>query len=179
MNILNKLYVTCFRKERPKIMSNVLEAIGHTPLVQLNNIPREEGVNCRVCKLYLSWCIEGKTFICSTLMHRFGAHLQLKLVKTRPLVFLLFYSVKYGWFVFVLHLALYLVSINITHCLWVKSSCLQQALMTVFWTKNTVVFCFLTLLLFALWWFEYRQCLMSLQVDAILCSQQLVRTKEF
>ena len=84
MNILNKLYVTCFRKERPKIMSNVLEAIGHTPLVQLNNIPREEGVNCRVCKLYLSRCIKGETFNGSTLMLRVAG--QLQLVKTRQLV---------------------------------------------------------------------------------------------
>ncbi|XP_059617676.1 cystathionine beta-synthase [Phlebotomus argentipes] len=32
--------------ERPKIMPNILHAIGHTPLVKLNNIPKAEGIEC-------------------------------------------------------------------------------------------------------------------------------------
>ncbi|KAF6021025.1 CBS [Bugula neritina] len=35
-------------KESPKVMKNILDAIGNTPLVQLNSIPAEEGVKCRV-----------------------------------------------------------------------------------------------------------------------------------
>ncbi|XP_067937979.1 cystathionine beta-synthase-like [Watersipora subatra] len=36
------------RKERPKVLKNILGAIGNTPMVQLNVIPKEEGVKCRV-----------------------------------------------------------------------------------------------------------------------------------
>lgn len=31
-------------------MDNVLQVIGHTPLVRMNAIPKEEGVKCEVCK---------------------------------------------------------------------------------------------------------------------------------
>ncbi|GFR09773.1 cystathionine beta-synthase [Trichonephila clavata] len=36
------------RPKRPKIMSNVLEAIGNTPLVRLNQIPKEFGIKCEM-----------------------------------------------------------------------------------------------------------------------------------
>ncbi|GAB0094417.1 Cystathionine beta-synthase [Sergentomyia squamirostris] len=32
--------------ERPKVMPNILHAIGHTPLVKLNHIPQAEGIEC-------------------------------------------------------------------------------------------------------------------------------------
>lgn len=31
-------------------MDNVLQVIGNTPMVRLNTIPKEEGVQCEVCK---------------------------------------------------------------------------------------------------------------------------------
>uniref|UniRef100_A0A914HI22 cystathionine beta-synthase n=1 Tax=Globodera rostochiensis TaxID=31243 RepID=A0A914HI22_GLORO len=37
-----------YPKERAKIMESILEAIGHTPLVKLNRIPTEYGVECNV-----------------------------------------------------------------------------------------------------------------------------------
>lgn len=32
--------------ERPKILPNILEVIGHTPLIHLNKIPKAEGIKC-------------------------------------------------------------------------------------------------------------------------------------
>lgn len=37
-----------FPKQKPKILSNVLEQIGETPLVRLNKIPKQMGVKCEV-----------------------------------------------------------------------------------------------------------------------------------
>uniref|UniRef100_A0A1L8DZD1 Cystathionine beta-synthase n=1 Tax=Nyssomyia neivai TaxID=330878 RepID=A0A1L8DZD1_9DIPT len=34
--------------DRPKILPNILHAIGHTPLVKLNNIPKAEGIECEM-----------------------------------------------------------------------------------------------------------------------------------
>lgn len=34
--------------DRPKILPNILEAIGHTPMVRLNRIPKAEGIKCEV-----------------------------------------------------------------------------------------------------------------------------------
>lgn len=36
-------------KPRPKMMDNILSAVGNTPLVRLNNIPKAEGI---VCEMY-------------------------------------------------------------------------------------------------------------------------------
>ncbi|KAL1460716.1 hypothetical protein WDU94_012669, partial [Cyamophila willieti] len=35
-------------KQRPKILPNILHAIGNTPLVKLNNIPHQEGLQCEI-----------------------------------------------------------------------------------------------------------------------------------
>lgn len=35
-------------KPRPKILPNILHAIGNTPLVRLNNIPKKEGLQCEL-----------------------------------------------------------------------------------------------------------------------------------
>ncbi|XP_075222028.1 cystathionine beta-synthase [Lycorma delicatula] len=35
-------------KEKPKILNNITEAIGFTPLVRLNNIPKAEGIQCEM-----------------------------------------------------------------------------------------------------------------------------------
>lgn len=35
-------------KERPKILNNITEAVGSTPLVRLNNIPKSEGIQCEM-----------------------------------------------------------------------------------------------------------------------------------
>lgn len=35
----------------PKIMATILENIGNTPMVRLNNIPKKEGIKCEMCKL--------------------------------------------------------------------------------------------------------------------------------
>eukprot|EP01108_Squamamoeba_japonica_P000641 TRINITY_DN1218_c0_g2_i9.p2 TRINITY_DN1218_c0_g2~~TRINITY_DN1218_c0_g2_i9.p2 ORF type:complete len:514 (-),score=273.73 TRINITY_DN1218_c0_g2_i9:42-1583(-) len=37
-----------FRHTRPKILNNILEAIGDTPLVRLNKIPQSLGIECEV-----------------------------------------------------------------------------------------------------------------------------------
>ncbi|XGW03993.1 hypothetical protein V3C99_015269 [Haemonchus contortus] len=37
-----------FRSERPAVMQNVLEAIGNTPLVKLQKIPHDSGVQCNM-----------------------------------------------------------------------------------------------------------------------------------
>jgi hypothetical protein len=34
---------------RQRILGNILERIGDTPLVRLNRIPQSEGVECDVC----------------------------------------------------------------------------------------------------------------------------------
>ena len=39
------------RKERPKILPNILYNIGDTPLVRINNITAKEGIECDVCEL--------------------------------------------------------------------------------------------------------------------------------
>lgn len=44
------LFCYTFSKERPKVMNNILEAIGMTPLVKLNHIPQSLGVKCQMCK---------------------------------------------------------------------------------------------------------------------------------
>jgi len=36
------------RPRNPKVLETVLEAIGHTPLVRLNKIPQEEGLECEI-----------------------------------------------------------------------------------------------------------------------------------
>lgn len=36
--------------ERPKVFGNILEAIGMTPMVKLNNIPKSMGIKCQMCK---------------------------------------------------------------------------------------------------------------------------------
>lgn len=41
------------RKPRPKIMDNILQAIGDTPLVRINKIAKDEGLKCELCKI--SW----------------------------------------------------------------------------------------------------------------------------
>lgn len=37
-------------RENKKIMDNITDAIGNTPLVRLNNIPKKDGVKCEICK---------------------------------------------------------------------------------------------------------------------------------
>lgn len=44
------LFLFSYSHNRPKILPNILEAIGHTPIVRLNKIPRAEGIKCEVCK---------------------------------------------------------------------------------------------------------------------------------
>lgn len=36
--------------EKPKILPDALYAIGNTPLIRLNNIPKEYGIKCEMCK---------------------------------------------------------------------------------------------------------------------------------
>lgn len=44
-----------FRKvDRTKILPNILDAIGQTPLVRLNKIPKMHGIKCELCKYYQS-----------------------------------------------------------------------------------------------------------------------------
>jgi len=43
-------FVSCTRQARPKVLSNVLEAIGRTPLVRVNNITKSLGIQCEICK---------------------------------------------------------------------------------------------------------------------------------
>lgn len=40
------------RYEKRMVINNVLEAIGETPLVRLNYIPKMFGVKCQVCKFH-------------------------------------------------------------------------------------------------------------------------------
>lgn len=35
---------------RPDILPNVLHAVGNTPLIKLNNIPKSFGIKCEICK---------------------------------------------------------------------------------------------------------------------------------
>lgn len=35
---------------RKKILPNVLEAIGETPMIRLNKIPKLHGIKCEMCK---------------------------------------------------------------------------------------------------------------------------------
>jgi len=37
---------------RQKITPDILEVIGCTPLVRLNNIPAKEGIQCEMCEYY-------------------------------------------------------------------------------------------------------------------------------
>lgn len=37
-----------YRHERPKILDNILQFIGDTPLVRLNKLPQEEGLECEL-----------------------------------------------------------------------------------------------------------------------------------
>ncbi|KHJ83227.1 hypothetical protein OESDEN_17076, partial [Oesophagostomum dentatum] len=39
-----------YRPQRPAVMKNVLEGINNTPLVKLNKVPKENGVDCNMCK---------------------------------------------------------------------------------------------------------------------------------
>lgn len=47
------LFFGTFRPPQKKILDNILEAIGRTPLVKLNKIPQSLGIECDVCKLLL------------------------------------------------------------------------------------------------------------------------------
>jgi cystathionine beta-synthase len=38
------------RSAQPKILPNILEHIGNTPMVRLNTIPAAKGIKCEVCK---------------------------------------------------------------------------------------------------------------------------------
>lgn len=38
---------------RPKILNNILENIGQTPLVRINRIAKEEGLKCELCRSYV------------------------------------------------------------------------------------------------------------------------------
>ena len=37
-----------YRTSRPKILPNILHAIGNTPMIRLNKIPKEEGIQCEM-----------------------------------------------------------------------------------------------------------------------------------
>lgn len=37
-------------RERSEICANVLHAVGNTPLIRLNNIPKSLGIKCEMCK---------------------------------------------------------------------------------------------------------------------------------
>lgn len=39
------------RNERKKIYDSAIDAICHTPMIRLNNIPQEEGIKCEMRKL--------------------------------------------------------------------------------------------------------------------------------
>lgn len=46
---------SCIRNETKKIYNNVLEFIGNTPMIRLNNIPKKEGIKCELlakCEFY-------------------------------------------------------------------------------------------------------------------------------
>lgn len=43
-------FCSAFSQHRPKVLPNILHAIGHTPLVKLNRIPKEEGIECDICE---------------------------------------------------------------------------------------------------------------------------------
>lgn len=52
LNIVNtKITKINFSTENPKILPDILHAIGNTPLVKLNHIPQAEGIKCEMCKL--------------------------------------------------------------------------------------------------------------------------------
>lgn len=36
------------------VLPNILEAIGNTPLVQLQRIPSSNGLKCRICNLFIT-----------------------------------------------------------------------------------------------------------------------------
>lgn len=40
----------CCRQKTSKITVNALEAIGNTPMIKLNKIPKNEGLKCDVCE---------------------------------------------------------------------------------------------------------------------------------
>lgn len=60
-------YIPWVQSQPPKILPSILHHIGHTPMVRLNRIPKEEGIECEICKqksltkvinmLYQSWAI--------------------------------------------------------------------------------------------------------------------------
>jgi hypothetical protein len=37
--------------DRDQVLPNILHAIGRTPLVKLNHIPKAYGIKCEMCKL--------------------------------------------------------------------------------------------------------------------------------
>lgn len=49
-----------FSHENPKILPDILHAIGSTPMVKLNRIPKNEGIKCEICKTSLHVLITRK-----------------------------------------------------------------------------------------------------------------------
>lgn len=49
--VLLILFFKIFRTQRPKIVASVLDLIGETPMLRLNRIPKEEGIECEIRKL--------------------------------------------------------------------------------------------------------------------------------
>ena len=37
------------------ILDSALDAVGHTPLIRLQRIAKEEGLKCNLCKLFAAW----------------------------------------------------------------------------------------------------------------------------
>jgi len=40
--------------DRDQVLPNILHAIGRTPMVKLNHIPKAYGLKCEMCKFYLA-----------------------------------------------------------------------------------------------------------------------------
>lgn len=53
MNNLYLCYLCCRDINRMKILPNILKAVGNSPLVRLNNIPKAEGIKCEMCKYFV------------------------------------------------------------------------------------------------------------------------------
>lgn len=54
--------ITNFSHENPKILPDILHAIGNTPLVKLNHIPQLEGIKCDMCKYNFTLAAPASTF---------------------------------------------------------------------------------------------------------------------
>lgn len=52
-----RIIVYVFRVPQQKIKDSILEAIGSTPLIKLNRIPQEYGIECNVCKYLFYYVI--------------------------------------------------------------------------------------------------------------------------